>query len=115
MHKPVRIKFTGLRPTEPLRAAVRAEAEAVQLDRFGHLFRECEVSVESWCLHQRQGTQYRVAIEVDAGAPPMVVARSSRIDAPREELLTTVREAFEALARRLEAVQPSGGVTSPPS
>lgn len=105
MHLPVRIKFVGLRPSEPLREAVHAEA--VKIDRFRSLFQDCEVSLESWCLHHGKGTQYRVAIELDLGNPPMTVSRSSAIDAPRAELLTALHEAFAALVRRLEAVQPT--------
>ena len=104
MNLPLRIKFVGLRPSEPLREAVRAEA--AQLDRFRAALGDCEVSLESWCLHHREGTQYRVAIEAEVAAQPLAVSRSSRLDAPRDELLTTLRAAFEALGRRLAALRP---------
>ena len=71
---------------------------AAKLETFHPRLVACRVTVERIAAHQRQGQSFQVHLDVSApGQPELVVDR-----AHGEDLAVAVREAFDAMARKLD-------------
>lgn len=82
-----------------LPANIEAEIreKAARLDSYYHGIMRCHVVVEAPVGHHRQGGPYNVRIHVTVPGSELVVNRQDN-----EELPVAIRDAFDALRRRLE-------------
>jgi hypothetical protein len=98
---PMEISFHGVAVSPRHEARLRREAE--RLHRFARGLVSCRVAVERPGRSRHTANPWRVRVEVTM--PPgkdLVVSKTSRDDEAPDALLLTVREAFQALERRLK-------------
>jgi len=98
MKLPLDLRVLGMDPSPALEAAARERAE--RLDRFCTDITSCRVTVEALHKHQRQGHPFAVRIDVTRPGQELVV---DRIEA--EDAYVALRDAFDAMTRRLEESQ----------
>lgn len=103
MKQPVQVVFRDMEPSDAIEAAVRRRVE--HLDRFDPHAMACRVVVDQRHRHRQQGRPFGVSIELTT---PGVVVMVDRVE--HEEFAVALREAFDAMTRRLEdAVQERRG------
>lgn len=102
MQVPIRISFEGgLEPSDALRA--RIEREAKKLERFSDRITACRVAVIGRSGRRRHGDLYRVNIRLTLpGRDDIVVDQNPDEDHAHEDAYVAVRDAFEAVRRRLQ-------------
>jgi ribosome-associated translation inhibitor RaiA len=97
------IRFRGVEPSEALEARIRERAE--QLDRQQAGLIHCRVVVEQRHHHHHQGALFHVRIRLTWRGGGVVVDREPHEDHSHEDAYVAVRDAFDALRRRLEDEQ----------
>jgi ribosomal subunit interface protein len=106
MDQPLQITFRGFPRSEALEERIRAK-----LDKLSHLFgriTRCHVVIEAPHQHQQKGRAYSVSIDLTIPDSELVISRDGAHSDP--DVYVAVRDAFEALTRRLQAqVQRSRG------
>ena len=100
MKLPVQITFRHMEPSAALEANVREKAE--KLDAFYDQIMACRVVVEAPHGHHHQGKLYHLRIDVTVPDGELVVSRESGLDHSHEDVYVAVRDAFDAMRRRLE-------------
>jgi cold shock CspA family protein/ribosome-associated translation inhibitor RaiA len=96
MKIPLEIVFRGLQPSEAVKEKARERAE--ELDQFSPMLVRCQVWIESDRGHHRKGKRYTVRVRATAPGEELDVDRQP----PREDVYVAIREAFDAMRRRLE-------------
>jgi ribosomal subunit interface protein len=94
------VTFRGMDPSEAVEALVRERA--VRLERFRDQIVSCRVVVESPHRHHQHGRLFHIRIDVTTPGGELVVNRDHGDDHSHEDAYVAVRDAFEALERRLK-------------
>lgn len=80
----------------------RIQDRIVKLERlFGHVI-GCRVAVEAPHRHHRQGKTFRVRVHATLPGREIVAARDPGEDHAHEDVYVAIRDAFDAVERRLE-------------
>ncbi|MEZ5829657.1 MAG: HPF/RaiA family ribosome-associated protein [Dongiaceae bacterium] len=121
MKIPLQITFSNMTPSDAVRA--RIEALAARLDRFHERVMSCRVVVRAPNRRQRSGKLYHVSIDLKLPRREIAINRDPPKDHSHEDVYVAIRDAFNALTRRIEdaarerrgdikthAVSPSGKV-----
>ena len=99
---PMQITFRNMDPSDTVRA--RIEQEATKLSQMNNRLMSCRVVVEAPHRQHRQGTIYHVSIDAKVPGTEIAVNRDPGEHHAHEDVYVAVRDAFRALARRLEDV-----------
>lgn len=99
MKLPLEITFRNVQRTETLDERIRAKA--AKLDQFYDRIMGCRVVVESPHRHQLKGNVYQVHIALTV--PGNEIAVSRQCSQKHEDLLVSIRDAFNAAQRQLQA------------
>ena len=97
---PHRTTYRGLNPSSAIQASIREHLQ--ELEAHCTEIADCEIVVELWHHHQREGRSYRVVLEVERRDGAVVRAGSFE-QAQIEAALAT---AFERIALGLAAREP---------
>lgn len=73
-----------------------------KLEEFHNRITSCRVTVESPHQHGRKGEIYKVSIDIEVPGGTIVVNREPGKDHAHEDVLVTIRDAFNAAQRQLE-------------
>ena len=109
MNKPLEITFQGVEKSEAVEAKIAEKAAKLErhFDRLTHI----RTVVSAPNRHSRKGKIYQIKIEI--GMPdraPVVITHEPDVNQAHEDLLTAIRDSFDAAKRRLDdtAAQMSG-------
>jgi ribosomal subunit interface protein len=102
MPAPVQITFSNMTPSDAVRD--RIEELYKRLQRFHKRIVGCRVVVRAPNRRQRKGKLYHVSIEVTVPGHELMVNRNPPEDQAHQDVYVAIRDAFEALTRRLEDV-----------
>lgn len=121
MNIPLQITFSNMTPSDAVRA--RIEELAARLDRFHERIMSCRVVVRAPNRRQRSGKLYHVSIDLKLPGREIAINRDPPQDQSHQDIYVAIRDAFDALVRRIEDVsreqrgeikthtaQPSGAV-----
>lgn len=100
MDSNLQIVFRNLESSAEIEADVRRHAE--KLHEFCDRILMCRVTVERPHVHQRQGQLFQVRIDVTLPGHELVVNRSPEEAHQHENLHVAMRDAFDAMRRRIE-------------
>jgi len=95
MQIPIQITLHGIGPSDALHNDIRERAE--KLARFYDRITSCRVVLEMDGLHKRNGNQYRAHIDLKVPGGEIAVTQ-----AHDEDLKVALRDAFDAVRRKLE-------------
>ena len=96
----VQITFRHMDPSPALEARIRDRAE--ELEQFCGRITSCRVVVECRHRHPHQGKLFSVSIDLTIPGREIVVGRDAGANHAHEDAHVAVRDAFDALRRRLE-------------
>ena len=96
----VQISFHGMDHSPAVEAAVRRRAE--ELEQFSDRLIDCRVVLEAVNRRPHQGTLYGVRIDLATAGGPVVVDREPGGHHAHEDIYVAIRDAFDAVRRRLE-------------
>lgn len=102
MKIPLQISFSNMDSSDAVRA--RIEELASKLERFNQDIVGCRVVVRAPNRRQQSGRLYHVSIDLTLPGHEIAINRSSPNDQTHEDVYVAIRDAFEALTRRLEDV-----------
>jgi ribosomal subunit interface protein len=100
MQLPIEIAFQNMDPSPAVEARVREKAAV--LERFSDRIVHCRVVIEAPHRHSRKGNRYAVRITVAVPGREIAVSRSGPRDQAHQDVYVAVRDAFNAMRRRLE-------------
>jgi cold shock CspA family protein/ribosome-associated translation inhibitor RaiA len=100
MEVPLQVTFRGMRPSPALRADVVAHAE--KLAEFQRRITRIRVVIAAPHRHHRHGRLFRVGVELAVPGDVLASARSPTADHAHEDPSVAVRDAFDAVRRRLQ-------------
>lgn len=95
MQLPVKITIRDMPPSEALENHIREKAQ--KLEQFSQTIVSCRVVVEVPHRHQQQGKQFNVRVSLCVPGHEIVVNRDHH-----EDVYVALRDAFDAVKRRLE-------------
>ena len=95
MQLPVQVTLRDIAPSEAVEGYIRERA--AKLDAFYDRIMGCRVVVEAPVRHHRKGGPFKVRIDLTVPGDELVVNRQSD-----DDLYVAIREAFDAMRRRLE-------------
>jgi ribosome-associated translation inhibitor RaiA len=98
---PLQITFRNMPPSDAVAAVI--EERAAKLARHSGRILRCHVVVDIPHRHHQQGNHYSVRIDVGTRSGPIVVTRETPQNGSHEDFQATLRDAFEAASRRLDA------------
>lgn len=105
---PLQIVFREMSPSDSVRA--RIEKRVAKLRLFYPRLESCRVVVRAPHRHRRHGRLYNIRIDVKAPLRAIVINRDSSARQSHADVYVAIRDAFDALDRRLEdAVRRSRG------
>jgi ribosome-associated translation inhibitor RaiA len=99
MEAPVQITFRTVAPSEAIESLVRERA--AKLQRFHRHIIRCHVTIDQPHRHRSSGRALTVHIDVMTSNGPFVVTRDMA-DHEHEHFSVLLRDAFDAVARRLD-------------
>ena len=99
MQVPLQITFRHMDSSPALEARIRQRAQ--ELEHFFDRITSCHVTVEAGHRHHR-GNIFEVRIDLIVPGAEIVVGRDSGMNHAHEDAHVAVRDAFDALRRRLE-------------
>lgn len=99
MQVPLQITFRHMESSPALEARIRQRAQ--ELEHFFDRITACHVTVESR-HRQRQGNLFEVRVDLVLPGQEIVVGRDRGVNHAHEDAHVAVRDAFDALRRRLE-------------
>jgi ribosomal subunit interface protein len=102
MKIPLQITFSNMTSSNAVRA--RIEELAARLDRFHERIMSCRVVVRAPNRRKRSGKLYHVSIDLTLPGREIVINRNPPEDQSHEDVYVAIRDAFNALARRIEDV-----------
>ena len=94
------ISFRNMESSPSIEAQVRRRAE--ELEQFSDRITACRVTLEATHRHHRQGTIYRVSVDLSVPGGKVVVNREPGEDHAHEDMHVAIRDAFDAARRRLQ-------------
>ena len=100
MQVPLRITFRHMDPSPALEAQIRQRA--AELEQFSDRITACHVTVDSCHRRHHQGNLFEVRIDLVAPGREVVVGGGPGINHAHEDAHVAVRDAFDALRRRLQ-------------
>ncbi len=100
MQIPVQISFRNTDPSPALEERVRNRA--AKLERHFDRIMSCRVMVETHHRHHHKGHLYHVRVDVTVPGTELVVNREPAEHHAHEDAYVAVRDAFDAMERRLE-------------
>ena len=95
MELPLQVTLRDVSPSEAVEGYIRERA--AKLDAFYDRIMGCRVVVEAPVRHHRKGGPFKVRIDLTVPGDELVVNRQSD-----EDLYVAIRDAFDAMRRRLE-------------
>jgi ribosomal subunit interface protein len=96
---PLQFTFSNMTPSDAVRA--RVEELAAKLDRFQARIMSCRVVVRAPNVGER-GRLYHVSIDLKLPGHEIAINRHPPQDHSHEDIYVAIRDAFNALARRIE-------------
>jgi len=99
MQVPLQITFRHMEPSPALEARIRQRVQA--LEHFFERITSCRVTVECQHRHQ-QGNLFEINIDLSVPGREIVAGRKGGNQHAHEDAHVAVRDAFDALRRRLE-------------
>jgi ribosomal subunit interface protein len=102
MKIPLQVSFSNMDPSDAVRA--RIEALTAKLDRFSDRIMSCRVVVRAPNRRQTSGKLYHVSIDLTLPGHEIAINRASPKHQEHEDVYVAVRDAFDALTRKLEDV-----------
>ena len=101
MQIPLQITFKNMDSSPAIEA--RIEERVAKLERFSDRVTSCRVLVEAPHRHHHKGRLYRVTVDLTLPPKQKVVAtREHKNDHAHEDVYVAIRDAFDAVQRRLE-------------
>jgi cold shock CspA family protein/ribosome-associated translation inhibitor RaiA len=100
MQVPLRITFQDMPPSTAIEARIRERADA--LDKLFPGIISCRVAVKASAARHHQGTMYHLNIELTVPGREIVVKRDPAEHHAHEDVLVSIRDAFDAVRRQLE-------------
>lgn len=100
MPMPIYTTFQGLPASPALEAAI--ERHARRLERFAPKLTACSVTVRRSEDRHHKGNRYRVHVSVSLPGGTIEAGRSAEPDHSHEDPYVAVRDAFDAVRRRME-------------
>lgn len=97
---PLQITFRNMPASLAVRA--RIEEQAAKLTRFDDRLMSCRVVVRAPHRHHRKGKLYQVSIDAKVPGTEIAVNRDPGENHAHQDVYVAVRDAFNALTRRLE-------------
>ena len=94
------ISFRNMESSPSVEAQVRRRAE--ELEQFSDRITACRVTLEATHRRHRQGTIYRVSVDLAVPGGKVVVNREPGEDHAHEDMHVAIRDAFDAARRRLQ-------------
>jgi len=99
MQLPLQINFRNLQPSASVERHIRQRAAA--LERTTPRITGCRVTIDESGGHRAKGKLYHIRVDLTVPGAEIVVTRNPP-DHAHESLLVAVRDAFDAVRRRLE-------------
>ena len=96
----LQISFRGMEPSPSTEAQVRKRAG--ELEQFSDRISVCRVVLEAAHRRHRQGNIYHVRVDLTVPGGRVVVNREPEGDHAHEDLHVAIRDAFDAVRRRLQ-------------
>jgi ribosome-associated translation inhibitor RaiA/cold shock CspA family protein len=100
MKLPLQVVFRNMEPSATVEAKVRERTE--QLERIYDQVMSCRVLVEAHHKHHHQGNLYHVRVDLKVPDAEIVASRDPGEHHAHEDVYVAVRDAFDAVRRRLE-------------
>lgn len=100
MKLPLQVVFRNMVASAAVEAKIRERAE--QLDRIYEHIMSCRVIVEAHHKHHHQGNLYHARIDLKVPDTEIVASREPGEHHAHEDVFVAVRDAFDAVDRRLE-------------
>jgi ribosomal subunit interface protein len=108
MKLPLQVAFRDMERSDAVEASIRKHAE--KLDEFSDHIMSCRVTVGAPAKHKHQGRPYSVHIDVKVPRDEIASTRHHE----HEDVYVAIRDAFDAVKRRLEDyVRKQRGQTKP--
>lgn len=101
MQVALQVTFRGLPHSDAIEARVREKAE--WLENFYDRIMSCRVVVEAPHRHHHKGKLYTVRVDVTVPGTELVVNRAPGDNHAHEDVYVSIRDAFDAMRRQLEA------------
>ena len=100
MKLPLQVVFRNMEASAAVEAKVRERAD--QLERIYDQIMSCRVIVETHHKHHHQGNLYHVRVDLKVPEAEIVASREPGEHHAHEDVFVAVRDAFDAVRRRLE-------------
>lgn len=100
MKLPLQITFRHLERSEALEADIREKAE--KLDQYCDQIMSCRVVVDTPHQHHHQGQLFSISVDLTVPGGEIVASRTADEHHAHEDPYVAVRDAFNAVQRRLE-------------
>ena len=100
MQLPLQVVFRNMEPSAAVETKIRERAE--QLEHLYSPIMSCRVAVEAHHKHHHQGNLYHVRIDLKVPNAEIVASRDPGEHHAHEDVFVAVRDAFDAVRRRLE-------------
>lgn len=100
MKLPLQIVFRNMDPSAAIEAKIRERV--AKLEQYARDVMSCRVVVEPAHKHHHKGRLYRVHIDLRLPGAEIVAAHESAQDHAHEDVYVAIRDAFDAVRRRLE-------------
>jgi len=100
MKIPLQVSFSNMTKSDAIQA--RIEELAGKLDRFHDRIMSCRVVVKAPNRRQRTGRLYHVSIDLKLPGHEIAINRDPPQDHSHEDVYVAIRDAFNALTRRIE-------------
>jgi len=100
MQLPLQITFRNMGSSAAVERAIREKA--AKLEKFSDRIGGCRVVVEAPHRHHHQGRLYRVRVDLTLPGKELVASRERSEDHAHEDVYVAIRDAFDAVRRRVE-------------
>ena len=100
MQLPLQVVFRNMEPSAAVETKIHERAE--QLERIYSPIMSCRVAVEAHHKHHHQGNLYHVRVDLKVPNSEIVASRDPGEHHAHEDVFVAVRDAFDAVRRRLE-------------
>jgi ribosomal subunit interface protein len=100
MEGPLKISFRDVAPSDAIESRIRERVARLE-QMYDRLIR-CDVAVEAPHRRHRQGKVYRVRVHATVPGAEIVAGRDPSEHHAHEDLYVALRDAFDAVERRLE-------------
>lgn len=100
MQVPLQVTFRHMATSPALEARIRARA--AELEQFSSRITACRVTVEKLTQRHRQGDLFEVRIDLAMPGREIEIGRERGLNHAHEDAHVAVRDAFDALRRRLQ-------------